>query len=805
MSPLDQILKWITDHATALQVIVPAAIAIAGGIGAGLKWLLARRSDSALGDRDAMHGPKIRKSVPGDPVGHENTILLGNRSMALLGHGITSIATQLGYDIERHRPIGNQFQCYKVTVEPVFIEQQGEAAAKVAASRFQLPARNPDFVGRQDKIEEIKTSLRAEAPQVTALEGMGGTGKTDTGVEAAHGAVDEGCFKDAQLFLDLHGFSATAQPIAPADALRRLLRPFVAANEALPESEQALAARFREATRDFDMLLFLDNARNDEQVTPILPGHPGCMVLITSRNRLALSGLHPIDLAVMAPEEAADLAIKLANRRDANRLTCPQANEIAQRCGYLPLSIKMIANALSKTKGAEVGRYLENLGKLTKPLPALAKAKAVLALSLEALDAGSRGRWAALGVFEGAFDAKSAAAIWGVKDAGPLLEDLEQRSLVSFEAETKRYCLHDVLRAIALEEKPAWPRLFVLDIAQLLSYDARVHNPWPDLRNSWRRHAEYYFAILRAADAIYQTGRSNVGRGLAVLDAELANIRTAQRWAAGEFAKDERAAELAQEFPDHRCLWIRLEPDELLSWHKTSLAASKRRGDREGQARAFGNLGVIHQRRGELDRAEEFHNESLAIYEELSRKADVSREYRNLGLIYLDRGEFDRAEAMHQASLKIAKELDSNEDVAAQHNNLGLIYRIRGQLDCAEESFNKGLAIAEEFDSRGSMASLLMSLYGNLGTVYQMKGEFDRADEMHRKSLAMAEQLGDKAEMGRQLGNLGGVYERRNDRDRAVAYWRKALTLFREIGARREIEPTERMLRAAGVDPDRDE
>jgi hypothetical protein len=431
MTPLVEIWEFFSKHYEAIGVIVAALVAVGGGV----KWLLSRKPPPPSGG-ETVHGPKVGGGVGGDAVGHDKTTVHGD---------------QVGRDRHGDRTIHG----HHIQAGTVIIQQSAESAAKAvsaAASRFQLPARNPDFVGRRDKIDEIKTVLRAGAAQVTALEGLGGIGKTDTATEAAHELVEEGRFKDAQLFIDLQGFSATGRPLAPVDALRKLLRPFVTAEESLPEGVQELAGRFREVTQGLDMLLFLDNVRDDEQVVPLLPGHSACTVLVTSRNRLSLRGLKPIDLAEMDPEEAKELALRLANRRDRNRITEAQAAEIVRLCGCLPLSIEVTANALSKSQGADVAGYLKTLGDRTKPLKALEKVKAVLRLSVEALDEETRSRWAALGVFEGGFDAKAAAAVWAVEEAGGTLEELEQRSLVSFDRTAQRYHLHDLLRAVALEE-----------------------------------------------------------------------------------------------------------------------------------------------------------------------------------------------------------------------------------------------------------------------------------------------------------------------------------------------------------------
>lgn len=333
-----------------------------------------------------------------------------------------------------------------------------------------------------------------------------------------------------------------------------------------------------------------------------------------------------------------------------------------------------------------------------------------------------------------------------VEEAGDTLDELEQRSLLTCERlglgkeHVTRYRLHDLLRAVALE--------------------TLARNP-VQKHEALRRLAEHFFEILRSAYALYNAGHDNVGRGLALLDAELANILAARRWAAEAMAEDELAARLTQAFASYGFLRFRLSPDEHLSCLEASLSAAERRSDRTGQAIAAGNLGLIYRERGEPDRAEEMFLKSLAIEEELGRKEGMAADYGNLGLIYWDRRELDRAEEMVLKSLAINEELGHKEGMASQSSNLAVIYRKRGNLD--------------------------------------------RFEEMILKSLAIDEELGRKERTAAGYANLGSLYAQQGDMGRAVAYWRKSLGLHRDLGARPEVERIRRALRAAGVDPNVDD
>ena len=160
--------------------------------------------------------------------------------------------------------------------------------------------------------------------------------------------------------------------------------------------------------------------------------------------------------------------------------------------------------------------------------------------------------------------------------------------------------------------------------------------------------------------------------------------------------------------------------------------------DKEWQAISYGNLGLVYQARGELDKAIEYHEKALAISEALSLKQGVARNYGNLGLVYQTRGELDKATEYHEKALAISEALSLKEGVASQYGNIGNVYQTRGELDKAIEYYEKSLEIEKALGRKEGMASD----YGNLGLVYQTRGELDKAKTVWEKSAALFLELG---------------------------------------------------------------
>jgi len=207
------------------------------------------------------------------------------------------------------------------------------------------------------------------------------------------------------------------------------------------------------------------------------------------------------------------------------------------------------------------------------------------------------------------------------------------------------------------------------------------------------------------------------------------------------------------------------------------------KGSKE-EATVTGNLGLVYEIRGELDKAEEMHKKSLEIEEKLGRLEGIANQYGNLGLIYQRRGELEKAEELYNMVLKIEEKLGRPDSIANAYGNLGVIYMDRSDLDKAEEMNRKSLEINEKLGRLEGVATD----YGNLGNVYYEHRELDKAEEMHKKSLEIKEKLGLQEGMANSYGNLGAVYKQRGDIEKAKECWEKAEDLCRKIGMPHMIE-----------------
>src|SRR5205823_69248 len=163
----------------------------------------------------------------------------------------------------------------------------------------QLPPAVAAFTGRDEHLKHLDTLLSGEAT-IGVVSGTAGVGKTALTVHWGHRVRD--WFPDGQLYVNLHGY-APAPPMRPAEALEGFLQALGTPAEAVPVEPDRAAALYRTLLADKRMLVVLDNAHSAEQVRPLLPGSPGCLVLVTSRDRLAgmvaRDGARPLTLDVL--------------------------------------------------------------------------------------------------------------------------------------------------------------------------------------------------------------------------------------------------------------------------------------------------------------------------------------------------------------------------------------------------------------------------------------------------------------------------------------------------------------------------
>jgi tetratricopeptide (TPR) repeat protein len=638
----------------------------------------------------------------------------------------------------------------------------------------QLPAGIADFAGRAEQTERLMEVLTAPGGHVaiSAIDGMGGLGKTALAVHVAHRLTAR--YPDGQIVIDMAGTSAA--PLSPAQGLARVIRVFEPLMR-LPEDVSELRPIYLHGLRGKRVLLILDNAVDGDQVAPLLPPE-ACALIITSRRRIAVAGVARVDLDLLAPQEAEGLLQSIAGE---GRATAAELSRLAELCGRLPLALRVAGMFLQASPQWSAERFITALADERKRLGRLKlegstdlDVAASLALSVGELRRrwpDLADRWHELAVFPASFDTSAAEAVWHQPEdaADDALGVLLSRSLVLYDPAQQRWSLHDLMRdlargraAVAMLGAPA-------DLAARLA-----------AARCW--HAEYYQIVLEVAEHLYLKGSAEVLSGLDLFDRERRNIETGQAWAAAAPADDPAAARLCLDYlVGANVLHLRQHPRQQIGWLEQAAAAAHEIGDRHDEGTVLGNLGEAYLALGETRRAIEYLEQSLVIAREIDDRRGGGATLTNLGFAYASLGETRRGIEHHEHALVLMRETGDRRGEGTTLNNLGFAYACLGETRRAIEVYEQGLVIARESGNRRGEGIVL----GNLGNAYRALGETRRAIEYHEQSLVIAREIGDRYGEGLALDNLGRAYSDLGETRRAIELYEQSLATTREIGNRR--------------------
>jgi len=734
-------------------------------------------------------------------VGRTNEVI-GPLREALGEHPhVEPLAAMLMEALRREGRSAEALDCYGATrrrlvdelgVEPGPALRQQHAAilhddteSQPLAVPVQLPLDVYGFTGRANEIARLDSLLAAAATQPNAVAvfllcGSAGIGKTALAVHWAHRVADR--FPNGQLFVNLRGFDPGGVPMTAAEAVRVLLDALGVPAERVPVSEEAQVGLYRSLLAGRRVLVVLDNAATAEQVRPLLPGSPGCLAVVTSRDRLGGLGTaeaaHPLTLDVLSAAEARGL---LAARIGAARVAAePSAvTEIVNRCARLPLALAVVAaraaaQAHLPLAGIAATLAEDRLEAFAETDPA-ADLREVFSWSYRTLSPAAARLFRLLGVHPGPdIDIAAAASLAGVSQPRVRrdLVELARAHLVT-EDRAGWFSFHDLLRAYAGEL-------------------AHAHDPASRRRAALHRVLDHYVHSSTAAAHLIIPHRDPLDLapprpGVSVC-ADFADHVRALDWLTARRTVLLTSVRLAARAGFHTHTWHlawALGPAldrsghwrELAVVNELALAVTIRLADRRGQAYVHRMLGRAWGRLGDLDEAHLHYGHALDVSAEIGD--DVGRAHTHLSLGWLceqqdklrDALEHVRqAEALYAAASHVAGSAGSLNQAGWYHAQLG---EYEEALAKCERSLELQLAAGNRYGQA--------STWDSLGFANHHLGRYGQAAECYRQALGLHRDNGDRYREAATLARFADCHDAAGDVDAAGREWSAALTILESL------------------------
>jgi DNA-binding SARP family transcriptional activator len=653
----------------------------------------------------------------------------------------------------------------------------------------QLPHSVAGFSNREAEIDWLNRLLSSHDPEasgtvpIVAIGGTAGVGKTALVLHWAHQI--RGRFPDGQLYVNMRGFDPNGPSMEPREAISAFLDAFAVPPGRFPVDLDAQAALYRTILAGRRVLIVLDNARDADQVRPLLPGTPSCLVLVTSRNQLlsliATDGAHPLVPDLLSPEQARHL---LVGRLGLHLISAEPAavDEIINACAGLPLALSIVSARVAANPRLTLAELADELRETRGRLHALeggdsrTDLRAVFSWSYQALSPQAARLFRLLGMHAGPdIGILAAASLAGQpqEQVRVLLGELTRAHLLDDQGRG-RYGFHDLLHAYA---------------AELADKDESAQ----DRRQAIQRVLDYYLRTAYRADELLRPNRDDAivltlpvplvtphdpgdhQRAMAWFTTEYQVLLSALRQAVAN-GFDVHAWQLAwalQSFFDRRGHW-----HEAATAQRIALAAADRLGDPYAQAKSRGCFAYAYIRLGRYREALAHLVEALELYKKLGDRLGQAHIHRSLTWVLDRQGNYQEALPHAEQAMELFMATGHRAGQARALNAAGWFHVHLGDPEKGLRCCQQSLQMQKEMGDRFGQADTLDSI----ASAYRDLGDFQRAIDFYHQALHLYREFGDRYYEADTLACLGDTHFAYGDPASAEAAWRSARTILDELG-----------------------
>ena len=670
------------------------------------------------------------------------------------------------------------------SAEPTPPADRAPAGVPAATLPRQLPAAPRHFTGRQGELGLLRPSQQADSPRgtvvISAIGGMAGVGKTTLALHWAHQVADQ--FPDGQLYVNLRGFDPSGTPAASAEAVRGFLDALGVPPQLIPSAADAQAGLYRSLVAGKQMLIVLDNARDERQVRPLLPASPASLVVVTSRNQLsglaATNGARLLSLDVLAHDEAIQL---LTARLGHDRAVAePGAvDEIATLCARLPLALAVAAARAAARPRFPVTALAAELRDAAGRLDALdggdpaTSVTAVFSWSYQQLSPAAARMFRLLGLHPGPdISIAAAGSLAGTNqaEARRLLRELARDCLIT-EHMPGRYSFHDLLRAYAA--------------GKVLECD-----PEPGRDAAIGRVLDHYLHTAMHSSMLLSPSRSPVALAPpspGTCPERPADHRQALAWFDAEYQVLPAAITLAETVAGSHAwqlpctmmeyLYRRGNSHEQVTIMGAALAAATRLDDAPGQAMSLRYLGNAYISSGDYDQARAHLEHCLLSYQRLNDRPGEAAAQRSLSVLEMNQGRYTDALGRCEQALRLYQAIGNDIAEAEMLNNVGWFYALLGHYERARAFCERSLAM----NARLRGVYIEHNVWDTLGYIELHLGNFAQAAKHFEFALSLCRDHGIRAEEAEILTHVGDARHGVGELPQARRAWQQALAIYDEI------------------------
>jgi len=658
------------------------------------------------------------------------------------------------------------------------------ATTPTAAVPAQLPATTAAFVAREREqalLDNILDGLPIDAVSaIVVVCGTAGVGKTTLANHWAHQVRSR--FPDGQLYVDLRGYDPTGPVMDPGEAVRGFLEAFGVSGEQLPPSWQGQLSLYRSILSGKRVLILADNARDEQQIRPLLPGGPGSLLLVTSRNQLpglvASHGANPVTLSRPSLAEARQMfAQRLAQQRvDAE----PQAvNDIIAGCARLPLALAVAGAHAALDPALPLAdlavRLADSAGTLD-PFDGADPAtniRAVFSSSYHSLSEPTARLFRLLGLCAGPDIALPAAAsVAGLPEhqTRSLLAELTRAHLLH-PTGPGRFGFHDLLRAYAIEQ-------------------ARQRDTDEQRAAARHRFLDHHLHTAHAATLLVKPGRAAIELAApapGTTPQSLAEHAAALAWFAAE--RMVLLATMARQPDGHdhhtwQLAWALLpflstrgNSRDSVAVQQAGLRAARRLGDGTAQAYAHRSLGYVYVELGMLTEAQHHVQTAMHLFEQLDDALATADSHTNLCRIADRRGDVSLALTHAIQAHHAYRTLGHAVGQAYAANNIGWCYRQLGNDHEGVAYCQQALDILIETDDLEATAIA----WDNLGSLHFALNDAQHGTHCYQQAIGLYRRLGDRYTEADTHANLSEAHHRHGNHDAARLARRQALAVLDDL------------------------